>query len=394
MSKIALNFFGEKYNIDRPESLLALKTQIAHIFCFSFEDACEILLTYKDKGDNKVLISNDQDLKIFLDSKIDTIYLDISQESKLYKKNLIQLTEESLNKQIELLLKKKDELEKIKNEKIKSEKEKMEEIQEKIRKLYLEKGKIKTEYRNEIKKIKNEQFEIEKKIFEIQQKLAPPHKEPIQKFQKNNNPFIKCKQFPEKCHYDRLCKECGKLIHVEPIVNIPKLQEDLLGIPKNYKIDNNNIDMDFEFENNEQQFNYDNKIVGNCWSIPKNGFININQKPMNNGPEEYKPFVEWREKRLQPTNKCTHCGRKFNEFSYFKHVQICENASKKKREIFNAKKQRIDHEQAYFMKKGALKANLKPKLNKKKYEIPKWKIQSVEFREMCNQNSKLSKNKY
>ena len=228
MSKITLNFFGEKSNIERPESLLALKTQIAQIFCFTLEDATEILLTYKDEGGDKVLISTDEDLKTFLESKVDTIDLDISQESKLFKENLNQLKEESLNDQKELdkLLKKKDELEKIKNDKINSGKDKMKEIHERIKALLTEKRKMRFEHLNELKKIEDDQFETEKKIAELQKKLGLPYKEPVKKVQKLfphfhlHHPikYIKYKQFPIKCR---------KVTFKKPeIIDIPVQKEE------------------------------------------------------------------------------------------------------------------------------------------------------------------------
>jgi hypothetical protein len=85
------------------------------------------------------------------------------------------------------------------------------------------------------------------------------------------------------------------------------------------------------------------------------------------------------------TTPCPHCGRKFNEISYPKHVQNCQKVFQKKRKAFNTQKQRIvDSEQASLMKQGALLAKKNPKLNKKKGDIPKWKLQSMEFRAICN----------
>ena len=83
--KITLNFFGETVTVQNPKSLEALRNSISSLFCFSPEDAKEILLTYNENGD-KLLIECDEDLNAFLNSKITTIDLDISQTSQLYKK--------------------------------------------------------------------------------------------------------------------------------------------------------------------------------------------------------------------------------------------------------------------------------------------------------------------
>ena len=85
------------------------------------------------------------------------------------------------------------------------------------------------------------------------------------------------------------------------------------------------------------------------------------------------------------TTPCPHCGRKFNEISFPKHVKNCQKVFQKKRKAFNTQKQRIiDSEQASLMRQGALEAKRNPKLNKPKGGIPKWKLQSMEFRSICN----------
>ena len=82
---------------------------------------------------------------------------------------------------------------------------------------------------------------------------------------------------------------------------------------------------------------------------------------------------------------CPHCGRKFNEISYPKHVKSCVKVFQKKRKAFNTQKQRfVDSEQASLMKMGAMQAKKNPKLNKNQGGIPKWKLQSMEFRAICN----------
>ena len=85
------------------------------------------------------------------------------------------------------------------------------------------------------------------------------------------------------------------------------------------------------------------------------------------------------------TTPCPHCGRKFNEISFPKHVSNCQKVFQKKRKAFNTQKQRIvDSEQASLMRQGAIAAKKNPKLNKPKGGIPKWKLQSMEFRSICN----------
>ena len=95
MSKITLNFFGEIISVDKPKSLASLRSEIARLFCLSSQDSAEIIITYNEKGIKKI-IANDEDLKTFLNSKIEIIDLDISQNSQIYKDNLNQIKEESV----------------------------------------------------------------------------------------------------------------------------------------------------------------------------------------------------------------------------------------------------------------------------------------------------------
>ena len=87
-----------------------------------------------------------------------------------------------------------------------------------------------------------------------------------------------------------------------------------------------------------------------------------------------------------PTSPCPHCGRNFNSQALIKHVKICEKVFLKKRKAFNTQKQRIqDSEQASLMRQGAMEAKKNPLLNyKKSGGIPKWKLQSMAFRAICN----------
>ena len=95
MSKITLNFFGEKVLVEKNKirNLSSLRKEISRLFFFSPQDASEILLTYNENGD-KVVIENEEDLKVFLNSKNVIIDLDISQQSQIYIDSLNQIKEE------------------------------------------------------------------------------------------------------------------------------------------------------------------------------------------------------------------------------------------------------------------------------------------------------------
>ena len=115
LNQITLNFFGETVSVPNPQSLSTLRNNIANLFYFSPEDAKEILITYNENGD-RIVIENDEDLKAFLNSKINTIDLDISQTSQIYQKNLESIKQENEKDKLNLdnLLKRQEELEKMK----------------------------------------------------------------------------------------------------------------------------------------------------------------------------------------------------------------------------------------------------------------------------------------
>ena len=173
MSKITLNFFGEKMTVNQPKTMCSLRKKISEIFCLSPQDAAEMLLTYKKNG-NKITITKEEDFKAFLKSKINTIDLDISQNSKIYLDNLNQLQEENLKdrKILDNLLKKKEELKKLKETKFMSEKIELKKIQSQIFQLIQKKNEIRKIIFNGTQQIEKDIDENEKKIQELQKKLG------------------------------------------------------------------------------------------------------------------------------------------------------------------------------------------------------------------------------
>ena len=135
-SKITLNFFGEIVTVPIPQSLDVLRKDISRLYFFSPEDAKEIVLTYNENGDI-IMIQSDEDYNAFLKSNIDKIDLDISQTSKIFKKNLDIIKEENEKdkKDLETLIKKNEDLDKIKETEFSKEKEELKKIREEIMKL-------------------------------------------------------------------------------------------------------------------------------------------------------------------------------------------------------------------------------------------------------------------
>lgn len=110
MNKLILNFFGEEVTVETPKTLDNLRKEIANQFCFSPSDAAEILVSYYNEL-KKIFIKTEQDFFDFIKKKIYKVDLDISPDSQLYKKSVLQLEEETENNKKNL-----DELIKIKVE--------------------------------------------------------------------------------------------------------------------------------------------------------------------------------------------------------------------------------------------------------------------------------------
>ena len=122
MEKINLNFFGEEVTIDIPKDITTLRAKISEKYSLSSSDVAEIILYYVIDS-KKTYIINGNDFSKFKESKIDTIFLDVNQNSKLYLDNVSQIKEE---------IKKKEETKQEKKEEKKEEKKKEDEKKEEI----------------------------------------------------------------------------------------------------------------------------------------------------------------------------------------------------------------------------------------------------------------------
>ena len=86
MEKIKLIFFDESVDIIKPKDFNSLKNEIEKKYLLNQEDVSELLIFYKKP--EIIIISNNEDYKTFYDYNINTIYLDIKNNSQLYIKNL------------------------------------------------------------------------------------------------------------------------------------------------------------------------------------------------------------------------------------------------------------------------------------------------------------------
>ena len=175
MEQLTLNFFGEEAKIEYPSNLQALRAQISEKYLLSPSDSNEIILYYV-QDNQKHYIINGTDFSKFKDTKVNILFLDVNQNSKLYLDNASKLSEEK--SQSEKDQKELNEL--LDKYKIFSEKKKEKEVM-----FY----KMENEIMNEIKKkraelLKNRQKEFSKvyekdeefitKIYNLQKKLSIP----------------------------------------------------------------------------------------------------------------------------------------------------------------------------------------------------------------------------
>ena len=149
----------------------------------------------------------------------------------------------------------------------------------------------------------------------------------------------------------------------------------------------NNYNSNYNNYNNNYNNNYKNNNIrrnNNNYNI--NNFNNIQTNDNDERPIGGGLTANQMPEENSPTSPCPHCRRSFNSQALTKHVKICEKVFLKKRKAFNTQKQRIqDSEQASLMKQGAMEQKRNPLLNNKKSGgIPKWKLQSMAFRAICN----------
>ena len=170
MSKITLNFFGEILTIKKPKSYISLRNEISRLFGLSPNDAEGILLTYNQNG-KKIIIKDEKDLNIFLNSEIKKIDFDIDQNSKIYKDNL-NLVKEKTQKDKDLLGELLNKREKLNLKNFDKEKKQLKEIEDKISQLSAKKKELNEFITKGMKQIEKEKKENDKKIFELQKRLG------------------------------------------------------------------------------------------------------------------------------------------------------------------------------------------------------------------------------
>ena len=178
MKRIILDFFGEEILIPISKNLSSIRQEISEKFFLSNSDAQEIILYYKKENQN-LIIEKEEDYKIFFKEDNEKIFLDISQNSQLYKNHLEELKKKEIKENLYELYKKREDLNNIKNTKYEKELKEIREIKKEIQKLKFKMEKLKIYINNEEQKIDEEIEKNEKEIEELENKLG---KKEINKF--------------------------------------------------------------------------------------------------------------------------------------------------------------------------------------------------------------------
>ena len=164
MSKLSINFLGEKIELDFPDTLSILYQKIMDNFFLSEKDVTELLITYSQDYD-KMLIETEEDFKYFVEAKVYIIDIDINQRSELYKNSLLEVQKENekIKKKYEEIIQQVNNINKQKKEKKEKMTNEIEKINKKITDLKLQKEEI-------IKKIDKEIEDNKKEIIKIKKK--------------------------------------------------------------------------------------------------------------------------------------------------------------------------------------------------------------------------------
>ena len=167
MSKLYLNFYEEIVEINLPKNIFSLMYTISQRFLLSIDDANELILSYDNKN-NKINIKTEKDYEDFIKSNITKIDIYISQESHIFKNNLLEMQSKKDDKKVlENLLFQIDELKDEKELKFYEFDNKINEYNEKIKEAENQKKeliiKIK-EYKHQIYKIRNQKYMESKMI--------------------------------------------------------------------------------------------------------------------------------------------------------------------------------------------------------------------------------------
>ena len=129
MKNLILNFCGNEILIQYPKDFISLKKEIANKYQINLSDVLEMDI-YFIKNEIKKVIKSEIDFKLFLHSRINTLFININESSSLFQKSLLDLQKKSKNdfNQLEILKKKKEENKKMQEKELEENKKKINEL--------------------------------------------------------------------------------------------------------------------------------------------------------------------------------------------------------------------------------------------------------------------------
>ena len=243
-SKITLNLLGETVTIEHPSNLIELIEKISEKYLFKKSDADELILSYA-KDSKNINIQSEEDYKAFLESKINQIKIDVSQNSQIYQEKLAKLREEKANdeKKLNELLKQNEEYKKLLSSKFIAQKQEIIEISKQIHKLFSKRKKLVQYIKIEKAKILKLKKNNDKSIIDLQKKLGlKTNKTKFENENDTNSILYKKKKFKKI----RINKKTENILHIHNkyhrTLSKEKREKSALSTsPLDFSVSNGNI---------------------------------------------------------------------------------------------------------------------------------------------------------
>ncbi len=229
---LKLNFYDEVISISFPKTYDFFKKEIARLYAIDASDVEELIVYYFDNSKVKVFIKSESDFIQFMNFRQMqmTIFLEIHEESKLFKKEKINSSNSDVEKLRKEIIEKEEMLKLvIEKEKLeikrKKEEEKLKIIEEenrrKLENLRLRKTQI--EHEENMRRL-DEKRELEAEVSRIMSENIDKLKETILKNAVSQSLLAIDKQNEKKLQYS-LCKDVHKGIqcsscNCEPIIGV------------------------------------------------------------------------------------------------------------------------------------------------------------------------------
>ena len=334
MSKIALDFYGYTFPIEKPRSLSSLRKNISELFPISSNDIEDIILKYKNNEGFQEIRSN-EDIKSFLNSKILIISLFINEESKFYLDYKNKLKKQNLGNLFDEQMEKKLRWKKLKETKLNEARRNIQIIELKINKLKKKKEEIKKRISEILKIIEEEENEIDKNIKELEEKIFQLANGPQIKTQKPIN--IKVIKSPDKLYEQQKISKKKINKDIKPLINLG--EKKYIEIKSEKEINETNEKKDSTKRViDETENGYFNNIQDISKKISeKSSRIQGLSRSLNDQQNIEEDNREKKEKEIHHFIKCNECetnpikGKRF-KCKICNNLNLCEKCYEKKKE--------------------------------------------------------------